>query len=53
MAAYRVNGHFNVRLNLYNLTNKRYVLDMYNTGSSGHVIPGSSRSAVLSGEFLF
>jgi catecholate siderophore receptor len=53
MAAYHVNGHFTVRLNAYNLTDKSYVLDMYNTGSSGHVIPGPGRSAVLSGEFAF
>ena len=53
MAAYRVNSRFTVRLNIYNLTDKRYVLDMYNTGSSGHVIPGSTRSAVLAGEFMF
>ncbi len=53
MAAYRVNTRFTVRLNVYNLTDKRYVLDMYNTGSSGHVIPGSTRSAVLAGEFMF
>ncbi len=53
MLAYRVSTKAAVRLNLYNLTDKTYVLDMYNTGSSGHVIPGSGRSATLTGEFLF
>jgi catecholate siderophore receptor len=53
MVAYRVNSNFTMRLNAYNLANKSYVLDMYNTGSSGHVIPGSGRSAVLTGEFFF
>ena len=53
MLAYRLNGHAAVRLNVYNLADRTYVLDMYNTGSSGHVIPGSGRSAALTGEFLF
>ena len=53
MVAYRLNTHSTVRLNVYNFTDKTYVLDMYNTGSSGHVIPGPGRSATLTGEFLF
>ena len=53
MAAYHVNSHFTLRLNAYNLADKEYVMDMYNIGSSGHVIPGPGRSAVLSGEFKF
>jgi len=53
MATYRVNTNFSLQLNVYNLADKSYVLDMYNTGSSGHVIPGSTRSAVLSGTFIF
>ena len=53
MVAYRVSKSVALRLNVYNLADKVYVLDMYNTGSSGHVIPGSGRSATLTGEFLF
>ena len=53
MVAYRFNKSAALRLNVYNLADKVYVLDMYNTGSSGHVIPGSGRSATLTGEFLF
>ncbi len=53
MAAYHVSSHFTLRLNVYNLTDKDYVQDMYNIGSSGHVVPGAGRSAVLSGEFKF
>ncbi len=53
MVAYRFNKTAALRLNVYNLADKVYVLDMYNTGSSGHVIPGSGRSATLTGEFLF
>ncbi|MDM4767342.1 TonB-dependent siderophore receptor [Pelomonas sp. SE-A7] len=53
MAAYRVSGHFTLRLNAYNLGDKPHVLDMYNTGSSGHVIPGPGRSVALHGEFSY
>ena len=53
MAAYRVTGNFSLQLNVYNLTDKQYVAAMYNTGSSGHVLPGSARSAVLTGLFAF
>jgi len=53
MASYRVTGNFSLQLNVYNLTDKQYVAAMYNTGSSGHVLPGSARSAVLTGLFAF
>ncbi len=53
MAAYRVNNHFTLRLNAYNLTDKEHAQDMYNIGSSGHVVPGAGRSAALTGEFKF
>jgi catecholate siderophore receptor len=53
MAAWRVNKRFSLNLNLYNLADKKYILESYNTGSSGNVLPGPARSAVFSGSFRF
>ncbi len=53
MAAWRVNNRFSLNLNVYNLADKKYILESYNTGSSGNVLPGSARSAVVSGSFRF
>ena len=53
MAAWRVNSRFSINLNVYNLADKQYILESYNTGSSGNVLPGIGRSAVVAGVFRF
>jgi catecholate siderophore receptor len=49
MAAYRVNDHVTLRLNVYNLANEKYI----DRVGGGHFIPGAGRSAVLSANFQF
>ncbi|WP_050478356.1 catecholate siderophore receptor Fiu [Herbaspirillum rhizosphaerae] len=46
MAAYQLSKNVNVQLNLYNLTNERYVASLNNSGA--RYIPGAERSARLS-----
>ena len=46
MAAYQVGKNVNIQLNLYNLTNERYVASLNNSGT--RYIPGAERSAKLS-----
>ncbi len=53
MAAWRVNNRLSLNLNIYNLADKKYILESYNTGSSGNVLPGNGRSAVLAGVYRF
>ena len=43
MAQYRINDHFNVKVNVSNLTNKLYADALY----SGHYIPGAGRTVQL------
>jgi catecholate siderophore receptor len=45
LVEYAVNSHFSLRLNLYNLTNERYIRNVNNNG--GRYNPGSPRSAML------
>jgi catecholate siderophore receptor len=49
MAAYEVNKHLTLRLNVYNLANEEYIGSV----GGGHFIPGNGRSAVLSANFSF
>ena len=42
-AAYEVNERLSLRLNLYNLTDERYI----DRVGGGHFIPGAGRSAAL------
>ncbi|HEY1171533.1 MAG TPA: TonB-dependent siderophore receptor [Verrucomicrobiae bacterium] len=49
MVGYRINKNFDVRLNVYNLTDTTYI----DRVGGGHVIPGAGRSAVLTANFRF
>jgi catecholate siderophore receptor len=51
LAEYAVNTHLTLRLNLYNLTDERYVKNVNNNG--GRYNPGSPRSALLTTAVLF
>jgi catecholate siderophore receptor len=51
MAAYRVNDQFNVRVNLYNLTDEEYVETLNNGGN--RVRLGTPRSVWVTGEYRF
>jgi catecholate siderophore receptor len=51
LAEYAVNSHFTLRLNLYNLTDERYVRNVNNNG--GRYNPGHPRSAMLSSDVRF
>lgn len=48
-AAYEVNKHVTLRLNVYNLADTDYIDQV----GGGHFIPGAGRSAVLSANFKF
>ena len=51
LAEYAVNSHFTLRLNLYNLTDERYIRNVNNNG--GRYNPGHPRSAMLSSDVRF
>ena len=51
LVEYAVNSHFTLRLNLYNLTDERYIRNVNNNG--GRYNPGSPRSAMLSSDVWF
>lgn len=54
MADYMVNPHFDLRLNLTNLTNKLYFRSVYYTGTDeNHAIPGAGRTAMLTASFSY
>ena len=53
MAAYHVNKHLTVRLNVYNFTDEEYIGGLHIQGSFGHFIPGPRRQATLTAEMLF
>ena len=48
-AAYRVNDHFTLRLNVYNLADEEYI----DRVGGGHFIPGAGRSAVLTASIQY
>jgi catecholate siderophore receptor len=48
-AAYRLNEHFTLRLNVYNLADEQYI----DRVGGGHFIPGAGRSAVVTANFMF
>ena len=50
MIAYRVSEKLTLRLNLYNLADKRYI---ETSSSTGHVIPGPGRSIALTASVKF
>ncbi len=50
MVSYRFSESFSLRLNIYNVTDKRYI---ETSGSTGHVIPGPGRSAALTATVKF
>jgi catecholate siderophore receptor len=49
MAAYRLNEHFTLRLNVYNLADEQYI----DRVGGGHFIPGAGRSAVVTANMYF
>jgi catecholate siderophore receptor len=49
MASYPISKHIDLRLNLYNLTDKFY----FDRIGGGHVVPGPGRAAMLSTSFKF
>lgn len=49
MASYQASRNVNLRLNVYNLTNKDYI----GTVGGGHGIPGAARSATLTASYAF
>lgn len=49
MAAYNLNTHLTLRLNVYNLADERYI----DRVGGGHFIPGPSRSVALTTNFNF
>jgi catecholate siderophore receptor len=51
LVEYAVNTHFSLRLNLYNLTDELYILNVNNNG--GRYNPGHPRSALLSTNVQF
>ncbi len=53
MLAYKVNQHFTLRLNVYNLTDQQYIGTLYTVGSRGQFIPGARRSAMLTATVKF
>ncbi|OYW70881.1 MAG: hypothetical protein B7Z37_29375 [Verrucomicrobia bacterium 12-59-8] len=50
MISYRITDNFSLRLNVYNLTNKRYI---ETSSTTGHVIPGPGRSLALTASVKF
>jgi catecholate siderophore receptor len=51
MAEYAVNEHLSLRLNIYNVTNERYIRNVNNNG--GRYNPGHPRSALLTSHVKF
>jgi catecholate siderophore receptor len=51
LVEYAVNAHLSLRLNLYNLTDERYIRNVNNNG--GRYNPGQPRSAMLSSDVRF
>ncbi|WP_341643479.1 catecholate siderophore receptor Fiu [Thauera sp. SDU_THAU2] len=51
MASYEISKNVSLQLNVYNLTDKKYVASMNNNG--GRYTPGTPRSALLSANFQF
>ena len=51
LAEYAVNEHLSLRLNVYNLTNERYIRNVNNNG--GRYNPGHPRSALLTSHVTF
>jgi catecholate siderophore receptor len=51
LVEYAVNSHFSLRLNVYNLTDERYIRNVNNNG--GRYNPGQPRSAMLSSDVRF
>ena len=51
MAAYEVSKNVSIQLNIYNLSDEKYVASMNNNGY--RYIPGAPRSALLSANFQF
>jgi catecholate siderophore receptor len=49
MASYPISKHVDLKLNLYNLTDKFY----FDRIGGGHVVPGPGRAAMLSTSFRF
>ncbi|MFH1497502.1 MAG: TonB-dependent receptor, partial [Verrucomicrobiota bacterium] len=49
MAAYEVNQHLSLRLNVNNLTDEEYV----DRVGGGHYIPGAGRSIILTANITF
>ncbi len=49
MLNYQVNDKFNVRLNVYNIADERYI----DRVGGGHFIPGAGRSAALTASYKF
>lgn len=49
MAAYDINEHVTLRLNVYNLADEEYI----DRVGGGHFIPGAGRSAMLTASFKF
>ncbi|MES2737118.1 MAG: TonB-dependent siderophore receptor [Verrucomicrobiota bacterium] len=49
MLNYQVNDKFNVRLNVYNLADERYI----DRVGGGHFVPGAGRSAALTASYKF
>jgi catecholate siderophore receptor len=45
MAEYRVNKHFTMRVNVYNVTNREYLLNVNNNGARYN--PGQPRSIIV------
>ena len=53
MAAYHVNQHLTLRVNVYNITDEEYIGGLHIQGSFGHFIPGPRRSATLTASLQF
>ncbi len=53
MAAYHVNKHLTLRLNVYNFTDEQYIGALHTAGSYGHFFPGPRRSATLTASLMF
>lgn len=49
MASYPLNDHIDLKLNLYNLTDKYY----FDRIGGGHIVPGPGRAAMVSTSFRF
>ena len=53
MAAYKVNDNLTLRVNVYNLTDEKYIDGLHIQGSFGHFIPGAGRSATFTASLAF